>query len=437
MSPAAHLLLHCASGLSARQIVNRFTLSATLTPSEDGNAKFGAALDYTSNANILVVGAPHHAPNKTGAVYLYLQQKEDGSARLLTILYPNISAELDYFGSSVKISGDGTEVLVGAPGAPSTSGGVNAGAVYAFRRCINSTNYTQVDRIQHPFDPLPNLYFGSLLAVSSDWLTLVVSSCNSHRSSCSSEKDSIVTVYNRSSIPEPWSNARALTPVNPTCKFCRYGSAVAIQGGRIYVSTYSPDNTTGLVHVFSRMPSGEWNETSSIFPPSDIGDNTGFAHMMSVSKSGSQAAVAMSRPDSSRSRIFGDAFVFREVTRKQWNPSTVRLKSLSTPGQGSLASVMQFCSEDMIAVSDMFDSSVKRDGGAVTLFVRGRSGRWDSVKRFFPPDIGTHMAFGSAIVFSTDCRTMCVGSIGMNADHIKPYRAIDSVFVFTTIKQKS
>lgn len=95
----------------------------------------------------------------------------------------------------------------------------------------------------------------------------------------------------------------------------------------------------------------------------------------------------------------------------------------------------------MFACSDPFDSTATRDGGAVTMFIRSRSGKWESLRRVFPKNIAKHSAFGGAIAFSADCHIMGVGATGVTADanevSDKPSpKPIDAVFVFTVKPSK-
>lgn len=89
---------------------------------------FGKALD--ADGDILVVGAPLHEHDGfiAGAAFVYRRDGTSGAWIEEAILATEVSGDLDYFGTSISVSGD--HIAVGTPGDDGAES--NAGAVYVY-----------------------------------------------------------------------------------------------------------------------------------------------------------------------------------------------------------------------------------------------------------------------------------------------------------------
>ncbi len=99
------------------------------------NEGYGFSISLSDNGDQLLVGAPYH--NNIGKVYLY--EYQSGTWVLTEEFYGNINQE--YFGFSVKISGDGNTIAIGAPKTDLTVSGntiVDVGSTNIYKQTGNS-----------------------------------------------------------------------------------------------------------------------------------------------------------------------------------------------------------------------------------------------------------------------------------------------------------
>ena len=132
---------------------------------------FGWSLDLSSDGEVLAVGSPNNDSSGiwSGRVQLYawdlvlLTYKQLGQAM-------NGSAELNHFGRSVSLSGDGTKLAVGATG--NDSDGVNSGEVCLFALNKSMMSY---DPLGGPLNGnVPGDYFGWSILLSDDGTALAI-----------------------------------------------------------------------------------------------------------------------------------------------------------------------------------------------------------------------------------------------------------------------
>ncbi len=115
-----------------------YTLWQTLTPNNrEIGEKYGEALSISGDGNTIIVGAPEHTDSTTstaGKVYVFRQH--NGYFVENESLTSGIVYEDAQFGSSLAISEDGTDVMVGAP---------NENLVGAVTHFINNTSTHDTD----------------------------------------------------------------------------------------------------------------------------------------------------------------------------------------------------------------------------------------------------------------------------------------------------
>jgi hypothetical protein len=124
---------------------------------------FGYDVSLSADGNTLAVGARSRDGNE-GAAYLFTRSGTSWTQD--DELKASVPAASDLFGYSVRLSGDGITLAVGAIGRDS-----NAGAVYVF--ILNGGGWTQQELIQ-PVIVDSGDYFGRAVSLSTDGNTLAV-----------------------------------------------------------------------------------------------------------------------------------------------------------------------------------------------------------------------------------------------------------------------
>ena len=130
---------------------NTWQLVQKLKPHADDNrGKFGAALAYSDDKNILAVGAPESSTVKDngGAVYLFVRAQENTAIWVLKqVVAPDEVRRGDEFGADIDF--EGTRLFVGAYGRDTEER--NAGAVYIYSAsvvpCVKETEEDKTTEI--------------------------------------------------------------------------------------------------------------------------------------------------------------------------------------------------------------------------------------------------------------------------------------------------
>ena len=163
-------------------------IKASNTGADD---RLGERVALSADGNTLAVGAPNEDSNATGidgngadnsandpgAAYVFTRTGSTWTQQ--AYVKANNTGNIDAFGTSIALSGDGNTLAVGAPNEDSNSLGVNGpqndffgaqGAIYQFRR--NGTTWTQFAFVKAP--SLPAGTIGNSVALSGDGSTLVM-----------------------------------------------------------------------------------------------------------------------------------------------------------------------------------------------------------------------------------------------------------------------
>jgi trimeric autotransporter adhesin len=163
-----------------RRTADTWTQEAYLKASNpDTGDFFGWAVALSSDGSTLAIGARHEDSNSTqidmgqingsatdaGAVYVFTRQATTWSQQ--AYVKSNATASYQGFGRSVALSGDGSLLVVGAPGTSS-----NQGAVYLFARA--TTMWSQQAALTAS-NAESNDQFGEQVAVTADGTQLAVS----------------------------------------------------------------------------------------------------------------------------------------------------------------------------------------------------------------------------------------------------------------------
>ena len=368
--------------------------------------------------------------------------------------------ELDNFGWSVSISGDGNTLAVGANGEDSKSTGVDgvqdnvtgfdAGAVYVFARSSNGTWSQQAYIKASNTGEVDN--FGSSVSLSDDGHTLAVGANGEHSNTTgvnkeqknNSAKDSgSVYVFVRSG--EDWSQ-QAYIKASNTDKGDEFGISVSLSddGNTLAVGAHEEDSTakgidgaqhnnstanSGAVYVFTRS-GDDWSQQAYI-KASNTGTDDQFGFSVSLSGDGNTLAVGAREEDSNAKGVDSDqsnnslsdsgaVYVFTRSGTGTWSQHAY-IKASNT-GAGDQFGFAVSLSDDgnSLAVGARHEDSNAKgvggeqnnnstDTGAVYVFSRSGS-TWQQQAYIKASNTGADDEFGFAVSLSGDGNSLAVGA---------------------------
>ena len=148
-----------------------------VAPNVDKGGEFGSAVAVSGDGTYLVIGAPGGPDDSTaldrGTVYVYKYAKDGSSARydLHQTLVPTADSQLGArFGAQISISSDGNTIAIASPLQHNDSTSVDEGRVYVYR-LKNDVFYEHEALTAELRD---DIEFGTSLAISSDGADLLV-----------------------------------------------------------------------------------------------------------------------------------------------------------------------------------------------------------------------------------------------------------------------
>ena len=365
---------------------------------------FGASVALSGDGNTLAVGASREASNATGidgdgtndslpqAGAVYVFTRSGGTWTQQAYVKASNTGDLDEFGGSVALSGDGNTLAVGARledssatdinGLDTDNSFLNAGAVYVFTR-IGSA-WSQQAYVKASNTGAGDL-FGASVALSGDSNTLAVGAV---------------------------------------------GEASAATG----IGGDQDDNNAGAagaVYVFTRS-AGAWSQQAYV-KASNTGDLDEFGASVALAGDGNTLAVGARREDSSATGINGDeaddlasfAGAVYVYTRSGGTWSQQAYVKASNTGQDDLFGFSIALSGDgnTLAVGAVIEGSnatgingVETDNsasqaGAVYAFTR-TEGTWSQQAYVKASNTGGSDQFGHSVALSGDGNTLAVGARG-------------------------
>lgn len=218
-----------------------WTQQAELTASNTGNLGFAVAL--SNDGHIALVGAPF-TDQATGAAYVFVHSNTGWSQqkRLMT----NDSAQDQYLGSALALSGDGSTALVGADFYNNPTG-----AAYVFVH--SGSAWTQQAKLTST-DPSPYNVFGSEVALSEDGASALIGD------DVTDNHAGAAYIYTRTGTT--WSQQAILTP-NSAGSIANFGMSVALRADGTVALVSAPYDNDGVVYVFARHGT-DWNLQSQL-----------------------------------------------------------------------------------------------------------------------------------------------------------------------------
>lgn len=292
---------------------------------------FGRALSLSADGNTLAVGAPgedsdafgtngnqgSNAAVDSGAVYVF--QRNGVTWSQATYVKASNSLAGAAFGTAVAISGDGTTLLVGAPGESGNVTGVNgvppnftatgSGAAYVYRRTASSwIVQAYLKSNQADLDDA----FGSAVAISHDGNRAAVSALNEDGAATGvggavnnlASNSGAVFLFVRNGTA--WSNEAYLKASNAAAGD-GFGLSLALSGDGMTLAVGAPgedsravgingnqaDDTlpsAGAAYAFD-LQGGVWSQRAYL-KASNTGTGSNFGWSMALSFDGRQLAVS-------------------------------------------------------------------------------------------------------------------------------------------------
>lgn len=377
--------------ISSGQGVHAFTRDSGVW-SEEGSLDPGAPFSGSSlsiEGDLAIVGSPSDSVNGNvdgGTAYVF-ERSGDVWSRIAHIYDPSYEPLDSGFASSLAL--DGSNLLVGVPGA-SAEAGPDSGKAMIF--------------VQDPaWAPAATLTTGSAHAnegfgqgVAASQSSLLVGAPDARRANTLSH--GAAYVFDRS--PGGWSQAAVLVPTSSETQ--GFGNSVSLDGDTAVVGAYADDNI-GAVYVFTR-DTGDWPFQARLI-----------GHTLDYEYFGWSTALV------------GDVLVAGQ-------PGGVNSYSVGPAGKvyifgrsGSIWSEQQVVQPDDTAYGDEFgyslamsgdtllvgapraDTGIETNAGAVYVFVDSGNG-WNQQARLVAPIIATDAGFGLSVAIAGDTAIIGAGA---------------------------
>lgn len=291
---------------------------------------FGSSVAISADGSTVVVGAKYQG-DLTGEAYVYTQPAGGwASAPTMTEgarLFASDATSYNFFGTSVAVSSDGSEVVVGAPGAG--SGETQPGAAYIFdvpgSGWSGAGDLYQNDELAAS-DGMADNAFGASVSLTNDGTMLLVGSPTQSVSGNASA--GAAYVFNLSD--GSWVQTFELDAADGA-PYDEAGFSVAMAGDGTALLVGSPNHIAGgysqagASYIYSNNDDGTWSLANELFPTSSsTGLNFGWSvFLVDNSDTAAVGAPDLSAPqsgndDSAGSALFkGDAAASEVLSRDQ------------------------------------------------------------------------------------------------------------------------
>jgi hypothetical protein len=372
---------------------DRFGFSVSL--SNDGNTLAVSASAENSSSTGINSDELNNSDTASGAAYVFVRDAVGSWSQQAYVKASN-TGNIDEFGWSVALSGDGDTLAVGAVTEASAAAGANgdqsdnsltgAGATYVYVRDATD-NWSQQAYLKSSAPDVDDR-FGWSVALSEDGNTLVVGASKEGSDADGIDGDDLddtlvqsgaAYLFSRDSLGAWTQEAYIKASNSGTDDFFTYSLALSDDGSTIAVGGNSEwSNTTGIdgdqannsapasgaVYVFVSDGLGGWSQQAYV-KASNTGVDDRFGSSIGLSADGSKMAIGARQEGSASIGIGGDQF-----------------------------------------------DDTALDSGAVYLFARDGTGVWQQENYIKSPNSESNDFFGDSVALSDDGLTLAVGARG-------------------------
>ena len=296
-------------------VPNRAT--QTILPTDERGASAGSSVAVSGDGSVLVVGAPGESSGVGGAYVFTKPTTNGGPWQLAVHVTPPTTPDVDFtgagLGTSVATNSNGTVVVLGAP---TTQGGEGAAVIIAF---LSKKSYDMYNaRVLRSPDLGPDALFGVSVALSSDASLLALGASGQDMGS--------VAVYRAQSLQNTsYVLETVLRPSSPTPTPIKFGASLALSdvggGGTASLLVGAPefDGTNGAVYSFSRSPEAEdgwFQDSPAIVASQTAWDPYGFGSSVAMDRLGVVGIIgSLSDPFSTNGAVW---FISRPSPASVW-----------------------------------------------------------------------------------------------------------------------
>lgn len=352
-----------------------------------GGDGFGTAIAISGDGTTVLVGAPGMVSNR-GLARLY-RRSGDTWTKVGDDLRVSQGKAGERFGAAVALSADGSRLAIGAPGASDGRGAVHLGTIVG----TAPTNGAILSVANGP----PGTRLGESVAISGNG-SIVLSGAPGE------DRQRGAAYLFTSDGAASWSQQRLQATAGAFGD--RFGSDVALttQGtGLAVVGAPFADERRGTVIVFSRV-TGTWTERAALRRPGGVADDR-LGSDVAVSSVGPRILAGAEGVLGNR----GAAFVFTPVSTKDianWASQQLGATGGANERFGAAVALSGDGSSALVAATGTSSSS-----GSVTSFRRATTGfARDDV--LLPPGGDVRGLFGMAVAVTPDGGTVVIGAPG-------------------------
>jgi hypothetical protein len=321
----------------------------------------------------------------------------------------------DQFGSSISISNDGNTAIVGA--ASESTGGERVGAIYIFNRSERGV-WSETRKLQAR-DWAEMDEYGWSVAISGDGRTAIVGAHREHYDFSQSGAAYILSLYTDGIWYEELkigaSDRGASYRFGTSVAISDDGNTVIVGAPWARVGS----DQAGMAYIFTRSGYGVWPQTHKL-KASDSSDLDRFGYSVAITGDGNTVAIGANAKGDSNSvggaYIFTRSEEGEYVEQGNLQASDKQIYdyfggSISISNDGNTVIVgAYYKSLDFNADPIVFGA------GAAYVFTRSEQGVWSEQQKIQSSDLADRDRFGTSVSLSNDGRTAIVGAQGNNSD---------------------
>ncbi|MCT4664594.1 MAG: FG-GAP repeat protein [Flavobacteriales bacterium] len=363
-----------------------------ITPNGIGSSYFGTTVSLSDDGKNGVVGA-YLDDSSMGAVYVY--SINDSVWTEDQKIVPTNNIGVSNFGYATKMSPDGTKIAVGA-----FSDDNSIGAVYIYS--LNGSNVWVEDQKIVPTNGIGTGQFGGSVDFNADGSKIIASSL--------SDNGSIGAVYVYSlDGSNVWVQDQKIIPTNGIGNGL-FGLAMALNadGTRFIVSAYLDNSDIGAVYVFSLNGSNVWVQDQKIIPTNNVGAGK-FGRSIALNSDGTTLSVGSYTDNNS----IGAVYIYSLNGSNVWVQNQ-KIIPTNAIGASEFGTSLDFSNDGsrMIIGAPIDNSKI----GAAYLYSLNSNNNWVEHKKITPDNhIGIN-DFGFSVSFHSVGTQAIVGAPRDNSD---------------------